>query len=102
MRYGFSIQPGCSHNSLLPPKGEGLACAPCLQKSRKRAGFPPWNHPGTGEERGDASEKSLLSSAGTGDTSPGVQGLEFRNAPVRKVGFKLPAAARLIWVSLPK
>lgn len=78
MRYGFNIQPSCSHNSLLPPKGEGLARAPCLQKTRKRAGFPPWNHPGTGEEGGDASEESLLSSAGTGDTSPGVQGQEFR------------------------
>lgn len=40
MSYGFSIQQGCSRNSLLPPKGEGLARAPCLQKSRKRAGFP--------------------------------------------------------------
>lgn len=48
-----------------------------LQKTSKRAGFPPWNHSGTGEEEGDASEKSLLSSAGTGDTVPGVQGLEF-------------------------
>lgn len=75
MRYGFSIQPGCSHNSLLPPKGEGLARAPRLQKTRKRAGFPPWDHPGTGEEGGDASEEN---SAGTGDTNPGVQGWEFR------------------------
>lgn len=30
-------------------------------------------HPGTGEEEGDASEKSLLSSAGTGDTVPGCR-----------------------------
>lgn len=78
MRYGFNIQPGCSHNSLLPPKGEGLARASCLQKTRKRASFPPWNHQGTGEEGGDASEESLVTSAGTGDTSPGVQGWEFR------------------------
>lgn len=49
-----------------------------LQKTRKRSGFPPWNDPGTEEEEGDASEKSLLSSAGTGDTVPGVQALEFR------------------------
>lgn len=69
---------------------------------RKPGKDKPWNHPGTGEEEEDASEKSLLSSAGTGDTSPGVQGLEFRNAPFGKVGFKLPAAAELIWVSLPK
>lgn len=75
MRYGFNIQPGCSHNSLLPPKGEGLAHAPYLQKTGKRAGFEPWNHPGTGEEGGNASEES---SAGTGDSSPGVQGREFR------------------------
>lgn len=73
-----------------------------LQKTSRRAALPPWNHPGTGDEEEDAYEKSLLSSAGTGDTSPGVQGLEFRNAPFGKVGFKLPAAAELVWVNLPK
>lgn len=85
-------------------KGKDLLVLACLQKTSRRAAFPPWNHPGTGEEEEeeDASEKSLLSSAGTGDTSPGVQGLEFRNAPFGKVGFKLPAAAELVWVSLPK
>lgn len=79
----------------------GRTCL-CLCACRKPGKDKPWNHPGTGEEEEDASEKSLLSSAGTGDTSPGVQGLEFRNAPFGKVGFKLPAAAELIWVSLPK
>lgn len=59
-------------------KGKDLLVLRACRKPGKRAGFPPGNHPGTGEEGGEGSEKSLLSSAGTGDTSPGVQGLEFR------------------------
>lgn len=71
MRYGFNIQPGCSDNSLLPPKGEGLAyarvtAASCFghlaqKKTRKRAIFP-CSHPSTREEGGDERQKG-------GDTS---------------------------------
>lgn len=103
MSYGFSIQQGCSHNSLLPPKGEGLARAPCLQKSRKRTDFlaedqqkSRFSTQAQERRRGMPLRKACwaLLALVTQSQVAGT-GIQVK-VPIGKVGFKL------IWVSLPK